>query len=139
MSSIKTTVEHEGKTYTGQIGTIKRTTLGLEDHGIMSAFLHVQWTGGGIGVGGYTLDGPKFDENDKFIARFGSAYGLDQIMRILETVGVGKWEDLPGKQVIVLFEGRGGLGSTSCGIAGITNDKVLDFKDHAATFIDKEA
>lgn len=135
---IQTTITHEGKTYTGQIGTIKRTTLGIEDHGIMSAMLHVEWKGGGIGVGGYTLDEPRKDDDGKHIGRFGSAFGLDHLMQIIETVGVGNWEALPGKQVIVLFKDGGGWGATACGIAGLTNERVLDFKDHAATFFDKE-
>ncbi|MFS0715500.1 hypothetical protein ABC337_04860 [Arthrobacter sp. 1P04PC] len=138
MTTIKTTVEHEGKTYSGQIGTIKSTSLGTQDPGIMTAMLHIEWKGGGIGVGGYTLDEPRKDDDGKHLGRFGTAYGLDHIMRILETVGVDRWEQLPGKQVIVLFEGKGGLGSISCGIAGITNEKVLDIKSHASSFIDED-
>ena len=134
MTIIKTTIQHEGKTYSGQIGTIKRTSLGIEDHGIVTSMLHIEWTGGGIGVGGYCLDTPRKDDDGKHHGRIGTAYGLDHIMRILETVGVDSWEQLPGKQVIVLFEGTGGWGSVSCGIAGITNEKVLDIKAHAESF-----
>lgn len=139
MTHIKTTIEHDGKTYSGQIGTIKSTSLGTQDHGIITSMLHVEWTGGGIGVGGYCLDEPRKDADGKRIGRFGTAYGLDHIMRVLETVGVDKWEQLPGKQVIVLFEGESRLGSFACGIAGITNERVLNFNDHAASFIDEEA
>ena len=42
MTIIKTTILHEGKTYTGQIGTIKSTQLGVQDHGIMTASLNVE-------------------------------------------------------------------------------------------------
>lgn len=138
MAEIQTIIKHDGKTYTGQIGTIKRTELGIEDHGIMTAWLHVDWRGGGIGVGGYTLDGPRKDDDGKHLGRFGSDFGMDHVMRILETVGVHNWEDLPGKQVIVLFKDGGGLGSTACGIAGITNEKVLDFKKHVAPYISEK-
>lgn len=34
-------------------------------------------------------------------ARRGSAYGMEFIRRILLTVGVDRWEDLPGKHVRV--------------------------------------
>lgn len=136
MATITTTIENGGKTYAGRIGTIRRTALGTQDHGIVSATLHVEWHGGGIGAGGYCLDGSRKDDNGKHLGRFGTAYGLDHIMRILETVGVDRWEDLPGKQVIVLFEGASVWGATSCGIAGITNEKVLDFKDHAESFVE---
>ncbi|WNT44965.1 hypothetical protein SEA_ABBYDAISY_72 [Arthrobacter phage AbbyDaisy] len=134
LTTITTTVEHGSKTYSGRIGTIKRTSFGFEDHGIVTAYLHVEWPGGGIGAGGYTLDSPRKNEDGKHVGRFGSAYGMDHIMRILETVGVDTWEKLPGKQVIVLFEGPSIWGSTSCGIAGITTEKVLDFKAHYEAF-----
>jgi len=52
----------------------------------------------------------------------------------METVGVEKWEDLPGKHIIVLFEGTSIWGATSVGIAGITNDKILIYKDHVEEF-----
>jgi len=134
MSTITTTIENNGNTYAGQIGTIKSTSFGTESHGIITATLHVQWKGGGIGVGGYCLDEPKKDAEGKHLGRFGTSYGLDHLMRVMETVGVDTWEQLPGKQVIVLFADGGGWGSTACGLAGITNEKVLDFKEHASSF-----
>lgn len=138
MAIIQTTIEHDGTTYSGQIATIKSTALGTEDHGIFTAWLNLEWPGGGIGVGGLALDGPHKDADGKHLGRVGSAFGADHVMRIIETVGVDKWEQLPGCQVIVLFEGKGGLGSQACGIAGITNEKVLNFKKHAKSFIEKE-
>ena len=59
-------------------------------------------------------------------------------MRLLETVGVDRWEQLPGQQVIVLFEGEGVWGSISCGIAGITNEKIFDVKAHVKEFLELE-
>ena len=38
---------------------ITRTTLGVEDHGILTAFLHLEGDGWGIGFGGYALDEPR--------------------------------------------------------------------------------
>ena len=124
------TVEHNGKTYSGQLAKIDSTRLGYEDHGILTANVYCSWSGGGVGVGGYCLDQPK-DRDARDYTRVGTAYGLDQIIRILETVGVDRWEKLPGSQVIVLFEGRSMLGSVSKGIAGVLNDEVLILKEHA--------
>lgn len=135
MIDVKVSITHEGKTYGGQIATIDSTALGSPDHGIVSAYLHTKWNGGGIGVGGYCLDEPLKDDGGKFIKRAGTAYGLDHLMRIMETVGVSKWEDLPGRHVIVLFEGTNIFGKMAAGIAGITNEKVLIFKEHADKFI----
>lgn len=134
MIDLNLTIAHEGKTYGGQIATISGTSLGSPDHGIISAYLHTKWNGGGIGVGGFCLDEPLKDDAGKFIKRVGTAYGLDHLMRIMETVGVETWEDLPGKHVIVLFEGKSIFGKTAAGIAGIANEKVLIFKDHANAF-----
>ena len=134
MSTPKITVEHNGVTYTGRIGRIKSTSLGFEDHGILSAMLHFEWDGGGIGVGGFYLDMPK-DRAGRDYTRTGTAYGLDHIMRLMETVGVNKWENLPGNDAIVLFSGNGGWGTVSVGIAGLSNGQVFILKDHAKEWI----
>lgn len=135
MSQRTITVEHDGQTYYGQLGTIRRTSLGFEDHGILSAHLHVEWPGGGVGVGGYCLDQPK----DRDGGREGTAYGLDHIIQVIETVGVSSWEKLTGQHVIVLFNRPNSLGLMSQGIAGVTNDKVLVLKAHADAWREAEA
>lgn len=130
MSAPKVTIEHNGKTYSGQIATIKRTSLTYEDHGILTTYLHCDWEGGGISVGGYCLDEPKSRESRDY-SRIGTAYGLDHIIRILETVGVESWEKLTGKQVIILFESENSWGSIAAGISGLLNGKVFIPKEHA--------
>jgi hypothetical protein len=135
MNARNITIEHNGTTYGGQIGVIKSTRLGYEDHGILTASLGIEWKGGGVSVGGFCLDEPK-DREARDYSRRGTAYGLDYIIRIIETVGVDKWEDLIGKQVVVLFEGRSMLGSQSVGIASTTDDdKVLILKEHAEAWL----
>ncbi len=136
MTSPSITVEHNGKTYAGQIMRIKATVLGREDHGIATAYLHCEAEGSGIGVGGYGLDAPKRDDDGKFVGRVGTAYGMDHIFAILRTVGVGEWEKLPGQHVIVLYEGKSLLGNVSVGIASLTGDRVLILKEHAAAWLD---
>lgn len=137
MTARSLTIEHNGVEYAGQIGVIKRTTLGFEDHGILSASLHVEWQGGGVSVGGFCLDEPR-DRTGGDYARQGTAYGLDHIIRVIETVGVYTWEALVGKQVIVLFAGRSALGSMSVGIASTTDEsKVFVLKEHADQWRDK--
>lgn len=124
------TVEHNGKTYAGQIMQIESTHLGVEDHGIVTAFLHCRTEGQGIGVGGFGLDRPvKVD--GKFSHREGTGYGLDHIVQLVRTVGASSWEDCVGKHVIVLYEGYAGPGGMSAGIAGVTNGRVMVLKEHA--------
>jgi hypothetical protein len=118
--SLDLTLDHEGATYAGHIARIASTHLGPEDHGIWTFFLHVEWPGAGVGIGGFGLD--TYDGE----RRIGTAYGMDMLMRVLETVGVARWEDIPGRNVIVLFEKNGGYaGQRAVGLASIDGERVL--------------
>lgn len=133
------TVEHNGATYYGKVATIKSTTLGVEDHGILTAYLHVDGDGWGIGVGGYGLDTPV-EVDGKFSHREATAYGFDHILQLARTVGVSKWEELPGRDVMVLFDTPSAWGSAASGIAHVTDEKkVLILADHAASWKDRVA
>lgn len=69
-----------------QNAKIERTTLGFEDHGILTAFLILDYGGAGQGFGGYSLKG---DAMSGFVEQ------------VLNTVGVQAWEELPGKYIRV--------------------------------------
>lgn len=71
------------------------TTLGNEDHGIFVLSIHLDYGGSGQSFGNFCLDEP-IKKNGKFVGRFGTAVGMDAIMRILEVLGVDSWEQLPG-------------------------------------------
>lgn len=134
MNERSITVSHNGVEYSGVVATIKSTHFGSEDHGIATAYLHCEWGGGGVGVGGYGLDTPVTDGDGKFLRREGSGYGMDHLLALMHTVGVSRWEDLPGKHVIVLFNaGRNTwVGGVSKGIAHPTDEKrVLILAEHA--------
>lgn len=74
---------------------IRSTTLGVEDHGILSFMVHLDYSGGGQGFGGYCMDEPiKVDGDSK--GRRGTAFGMECVRRILDTLGVRSWEKLPG-------------------------------------------
>lgn len=90
---------------------ITGTSLGFEDHGIMTSWLTLEWDGGGIGVGGYVLGGQS---------------GIDFIKETLKVIGVEKWEDLKGKYCRVE---TGGIGSTATAIGNIIEDKWLNPKE----------
>ena len=75
---------------------IESTMLGIEDHGILTACLTLDYDGSGQGFGMMVFDHEKRDGQKcatPFAARF--------IRSVLETVGVDNWEDLPGKNVRV--------------------------------------
>ncbi len=73
---------------------IRFTTLGYEDHGVLTAFIHLDFKGGGQGFGGFGLD--NIAEDDSTERSPHPAAGLF-IGRVLSVLGVGKWEDLKGK------------------------------------------
>jgi hypothetical protein len=136
MAARTITVEHNGTTYYGQVARIKSTLLGQEDHGILTAYLHCEGDGWGIGVGGYGLD--AWTEAEK--RRVPTAYGLDQIVQFIHTAGVGSWEKLPGTEILVLFESKNSLGGIAAGIAHIRDeDRVLILKEHAEQWQDSLA
>lgn len=132
------TIETTSGKYTGEIATIESTRLGYQEHGILTADLTLRWGASGVSVGGYALDKPR-SSDVKDHSREGTAFGLDQIIWIMRTVGVENWEDLQGKQVIVLFDGDDSPTSRAVGIASTTDQyAVLDFKLHALSWKDKE-
>lgn len=135
MSTIKTIIEHEGKEYSAELATVKRTFLGVEDHGIFTALLTLEWQSSGITIPGFSLDTPHKIDGEKRGSRIGTGYGLDHIMRILETVGVDSWEKLLGRKVYILFAAD----RSSAGIANADTGKVLIFKDHADSWEGRES
>ena len=124
-------IKHNGQTYHGKVARITSTTLGIEGHGIATAYLNVEGDGWGVGVGGFCLDTPvKVD--GKYSHREGTAFGFDHIMQLTRTVGSLTWEGLVGMDVIVLFEGRDSWGSSAVGIAHVSDEsKVMVLKEHA--------
>lgn len=99
------------------------TMLGREDHGIMTWMIAIKFDGGSWGVGGYALDGYDKESNTRV---FG-AESMESISKLLEVVGVDKWEDLPGQYI--RFEDNG-LGSTTITkIGNIIDDKWFDLKE----------
>ncbi len=81
-----------------ELGIIEHTMLGIEDHGILSFMLTIDFGGTGQGFGGYALDKP-LKENGEHKGRHGTEFGTEVILRILKSVGVETWEALKGKEI----------------------------------------
>jgi hypothetical protein len=102
---------------------IESTMLGREDHGIMTWMIFIKFDKCvHCGVGGYALDG--YDSHTE--TRVCVAESMESIVKVLDVVGVDKWEDLPGKYI--RFEDNG-WGSTITKIGNIIDDKWFDLKD----------
>lgn len=105
-------------------GRISSTSLGIQDHGILTFWLYLEWHGAGQGLGGYVLDGPDKDNRGY---RPGWGLGLTCIRKILETVGVDEWEKLKGQLVRIKL--NGGWGSSEPPEIGhIIEDRWFDLK-----------
>ena len=101
--------------------TIRSTMLGVEDHGIMTFMLDLDYGSSGQGAGGYALDGkPRTPSGE----RRGVEGSIVLIRKILEIVGVEKWEDLPGKHIRVWQDN-----SNVYAIGHITKDNCLNFQE----------
>ena len=94
---------------------IAATQLGYDDHGIVTAFLQLRWPGMGGGFGGYVLHS---DHPHSGL----TAFGMQYLRSVLDTVGVRTWEDLAGKHVRIVQEPGSGL-SRILGIGNIMEDR----------------
>lgn len=106
---------------------ITSTMLGYEDHGILTAFVHVSGEGWGVGFGGFALD--AWDEATK--KRIGTAYGCQFIADVLRVVGVDAWEKLAGQHVRVESEG---LGGRALRLGHITKNQWFDPRELATRY-----
>lgn len=115
------------------VAKVERTTLGYEDHGILTCFLHLSYgTGGAQGAGGYALD-----EYDKTLERrVGTAYGCEFLIRLMRACGVDEWSKLKGRTVYAVRDGDG-FGATVIGIEPLPTEPgeafmFADLKEMAA-------
>jgi hypothetical protein len=136
--SIPTIDLGDGRTFEMRLGMIDSTMLGYEDHGIFTAQLMLDYGSSNQGAGGLFLDTKGEDDSDTHSTpyskrRRGTAFGMDWIMRVMDTVGVEKWENLPGKRVYALIPPGDYLVR---GLANIRNPefRYLIFEDHFADF-----
>lgn len=102
---------------------ITNVSLTMADHGCLTFYLTLEGDGWGINYGGYCI-GFGFLGSDSFTAENGS--GLVAIMRIMDTVGVERWEDLKGKYIRIVNEG---WGSSVKKIGNIIEDKWFDIDE----------
>lgn len=84
---------------------ITKVDLSMADHGCFALAMTLQGGGWGVVYGGYCLGKGYLGADDNFFE--GSAAGMEYLMRIMDTVGVEKFQDLKGKYVRVATKGWG--------------------------------
>jgi hypothetical protein len=92
--------------YHKALAKIEGTSLGWEDRGILTCRLFVSYGSSSQGIGGYALDEPRWEGGEhhkgEFLGRFGTAYGMEFVRRLMVACGVDSWEKLKGRTVFVL-------------------------------------
>jgi hypothetical protein len=85
---------------------IKDVDLSMADHGCLTLAMTLDGGGWGVVYGGYCLGNGYLGADDDFFR--GSAAGMEYLIRIMDTVGVERFQDLKGKYVRVATKGWGG-------------------------------
>ena len=104
---------------------ITSVSLTMADHGCLTYFIVIETSSFGCSYGGYCLGHGYLGANE-FDA---SAKGLEAMMRIMNVVGVERWEDLKGKYVRIVDRGFGTAVDT---IGNITQDKWFNQREFFA-------
>lgn len=84
---------------------IEKVTLTRADHGLLSAWLSLDYGGSGQGFGGYSLYLPRDFTHHEHGMRMN--YAGHFIWRCLEIAGVEEWSQLQGKTIRVKQEHSG--------------------------------
>ncbi len=90
-----------------QNAIITETYITNEDHGVLSAWIMLDYGGSGQGFGGYALYLPEgFKHRDDDQPR--DCTGIF-IWRVMQIAGVSRWNELRGKSIRVRLESEFGL------------------------------
>lgn len=81
---------------------ITSVDLSMADHGCFTLSMVLEGGGWGVTYGGYCLGKGYLGADDDFFD--GSAAGMEYLMRIMDTVGVERFQDLKGKYVRVAIK-----------------------------------
>lgn len=81
---------------------VESAVITADDHGLLSAWLHLSYGGSGQGFGGYALYLPKSFKHHELKSVAGHF-----IWRCMEIAGVTQWNHLPGKAIRVRADHSG--------------------------------
>lgn len=79
---------------------ITKAEITSDDHGLLSAWVHLEYDRSGQGFGGYALYLPDSYSNHRKQANYAGHF----IWRVLEVAGVTEWSQLKGKTIRVKCE-----------------------------------
>ena len=74
---------------------IRSVSITMEDHGIITFLINVEGDAWGCSVGGYCIGHGYLNADKDYFD--GCGEGIEAMARIMDVVGVSRWEDLKGK------------------------------------------
>lgn len=74
---------------------ITTTSITNDDHGVLSAWIHLDYGGSSQGFGGYSLYLPEIFTHSQNQPNYAGHF----IWRVMEMAEVSRWDDLKGKTV----------------------------------------
>lgn len=86
------------------LGKVNYAKLYIEDHGILTLNIDIDFGSSGQGFGGYSLD----SYNKKIERREGTASGMDFVIEVLKLFNVSSLDEIKGKPVYALKEKKDG-------------------------------
>ena len=101
---------------------IKSVDLSMEDHGVLTLRMLLEGAGWGCEFGGYVL-GHGYVGAKEFS---GGRKGIEEIMRIMNVVGVNSFSDMKDKYVRAEIKG---WGDSIKKIGNIIEDKWFDYRE----------
>lgn len=106
---------------------ITKASLSMADHGVLVFNVTVEGYGWGCGIGTYVI-GHGYLGAKQWDA---TGNGLIAMMKIMDVVGVEKWEDLKGNYIRVGWD-HTGCGGKIISIGNIIKDKWFDIREFFA-------
>lgn len=116
--------------YTIENALITNVDLSMEDHGCLTLSITLNGGSWGVVYGGYCLGKGYLGAKDDYFS--GSAAGMESIIRIMDVVGVERFQNLKNKYVRVATKG---LGHSVNIIGNILKDQWFDIETF---FVDKK-
>lgn len=124
LNEIRKEVSEKDEAARVENAVIRDITLTMADHNSLVFYLELEGSGWGCMYGGYSLG--KGSLGAKVFK--GYACGVECLMRVMDVVGVSKWEDLKGKYCRVVLP-RDKMITT---IGNLIEDKWFDCADYYA-------
>lgn len=105
---------------------ITDVSISMADHGCLTFQIYLEGDGWVSAFGGYRI-GNGYLGADKFTAKSGA--GLVAMMKIMDAIGVERWEDLKGKYVRI---------ASNIAIGNIIEDKWFNAKEFFDNYKDEK-